>query len=280
MAPLFFVLPPLYNVSLPLIRIQRPIFLGGIIGFLFRFNLLSHANDEYRFSNPFSDISRIVESDDKQLREIIQDLNNKFAEEMTSHGQRWKIGDAQLAVLSSPDRLGETQNSELMSRNELIQKIDQLSRSTRGRDFGSAANNHTIGVLFCEQSFKWAKLSERHIDAVSDAVKSFVEQSFSSLAGGRSLNAILLEVVDPAMEKMTLQAKEKLVEVLTPYTKLQPISYNRHFLRIMEEARAQGNFGSSEILECLSAYYEVSHNHKCRRLSKLLTETDLLGCIR
>lgn len=146
---------------------------------------------------------------------------------MVSNGQRWKIGDATAPASCSPGPTWDLQNFERISRKEFIEKIELLSQSIGGQKFGSATNNHTIGVLFREQSSKWATIAEKHVKRVSEIVKSFVDRSFSILADVSSLNAIINDVVDPAMEEKTNQAKRKRAEIPTPYTKLPPISYNR-----------------------------------------------------
>lgn len=232
-----------------------------------------YVNNVYRSSDPFSELSKTTEGRDRHLRAVIQDLSHEFAEEMATSGQKWKIVDAQSTDSCSH---GEGhQNVEMISRNEFIEKIEMLSRSTREQGLGSAVNNYIIGIFFRIQSTKWPRIAQEHIESVLDAVKSFLEQSFASLADGRILNAILLDVVDPVMEEMTVQAKKKLIEVLTPYTKLQPISYNREFIRVMKETRAKGHFGSSEILDCMNAYYEVSRVTKITQ-NEVSNGTDMI----
>jgi hypothetical protein len=61
--------------------------------------------------------------------------------------------------------------------------------------------------------------------------------AFEALADPRTFNAIMLDIIDPAMDEKKSQAETKLEEILVPHTKLHPISYNSTLLRSMKEVK-------------------------------------------
>ncbi|KAF4625074.1 hypothetical protein G7Y89_g13095 [Cudoniella acicularis] len=246
-----------------------------LIGIAQRFQTLAQSavdgtwNDQFDpfFKNPYSS-----EGYDKRLRAVIQNLNDQFAELMALKGHRWQIikvgdddedSDEEASYKDSDDEddnLEGTSNSretakdseqpppkypgsdkfedcKRISRHDFIKKIEILSRATRGRELSGVFNHHTIGELFREQSVKWAKLAEHHVETVWAAVKLFLEEAFATLADARSLNAILLDVVDPMMNQRNEHAKQKLTEILVPHTRLHPISYNNKLVQSMKEAK-------------------------------------------
>ncbi|EHK99810.1 hypothetical protein M7I_4305 [Glarea lozoyensis 74030] len=127
--------------------------------------------------------------------------------------------------------------SEKITREEFMLKIEHLSSATRGRELSGAFNHNTIGELFREQSQRWTKLAEHHVETVWNAVKFFLEAAFEALADPRTLNAIMIDIVDPMMADKRIQARKKLEEILVPHTKLHPISYNSKLLKSVHDAK-------------------------------------------
>ncbi|KAG7286499.1 hypothetical protein NEMBOFW57_008810 [Staphylotrichum longicolle] len=89
----------------------------------------------------------------------------------------------------------------------------------------------------------------------------------SHLADDVTAGTLLDEVVGPEMDKRWMQLEAKLQELMTPYQKGHPITYNHYFTetiqnvrdRRMEEERNETDmdyYASSDILDCMMAFYK------------------------
>jgi GTP-binding protein EngB required for normal cell division len=206
------------------------------------------------FKNPYG-----ADGYGKRLRAVVQNLNDQFSDLMHSRGRQWtldvkekevtrKLFPMKFSAGTSPDKTSQTPfsvypgidqftASENITREEFMLKIKHLSSATRGRELSGAFNHNTIGELFREQSQRWTKLAEHHVETVWNAVRFFLEAAFEALADPRTLNAIMIDIVDPMMADKKNQARQKLEEILVPHTKLHPISYNSKLLKSVHDAK-------------------------------------------
>ena len=94
-----------------------------------------------------------------------------------------------------------------------------------------------VGDLFFEQARPWEKLTERHLRQVWDATRAFLDMVVSHLADDVTAGALLDEVVGPEMDKRWMELEAKLQELITPYQKGHPITYNHYFTETIQNVR-------------------------------------------
>ncbi|EPE32891.1 dynamin GTPase, putative [Glarea lozoyensis ATCC 20868] len=232
-----------------------------LVGVAQHFQMLAQSAVDGTWSDHFDPFFQNPYGEDgyrKRLRAVVQNLNDQFSDLMYSRGRRWILaaeGEVtgrpfamNSSVNTSPNKTNQTPfnvypgidqfaASEKITREEFMLKIEHLSSATRGRELSGAFNHNTIGELFREQSQRWTKLAEHHVETVWNAVKFFLEAAFEALADPRTLNAIMIDIVDPMMADKRIQARKKLEEILVPHTKLHPISYNSKLLKSVHDAK-------------------------------------------
>jgi GTPase SAR1 family protein len=233
------------------------------------------------FKNPYG-----AEGYSKRLRAVVQNLNSQFSILMHSRGSQWKVMDDSDDASATSDPDGSTisankaledmssglddypgihlfDESESVTREYLLRKTEALSERTRGRELSGVFNHDTIGEIFREQSQKWTRLAQHHVKTVWLAVKHFLEMAFEALADPRTFNAIMLDIIDPAMDVKKTQAEMKLEEILVPHTKLHPISYNSTLLRTMKELKYK-----RELAKAKSEADELMQSSKTKTFSE------------
>ncbi|KAI9698322.1 MAG: hypothetical protein M1820_007484 [Bogoriella megaspora] len=234
-------------------------------------------NDEF-FGDPLSDPGK-----DRHLRSVIQNLNQSFADVIAVRGHTSGLTDStdspfRIPRPPSPGPYATLGGPIPKWRIHLLERIEHLSRNTRGRELPGIPNASTIEQLFREQSSRWKDFAIRHIENVHGAVVKFVEECFQSLTEGRTYNAILCDVVDPALQARYKCAMEKLDEIITPYDRRHPISYHNSLLRHVKEARAnrrnsQLNASLQKVSE--SAAIPPDRNELQTQLAKAIDSTSI-----
>lgn len=175
----------------------------------------------------------------KRLRAVIQNLNKDFAETVRLRGQKRRVVDQSDASYSYDDQ-------ETVTRADFINEIKELLTITRGRELLGMFNPLTVGDLFLEQSQPWEGLARQHLKKTWQATKSFVELLVSHLTDENTSEALLGHVIDAVMDQKLSVMNEKLSELLTPYRKDHPITYNHYFtetIRKVKEKRREAEIG-------------------------------------
>ena len=188
------------------------------------------------FGNPFS-----VEGQSRRLRAVVANLNWEFREVMDQKGHKWHITDSESpkqmrrTLSNSSEQSNPTSDDPAsISRRAYLVRVRELSRVTRGTELPGSFADETIRDLFREQSEKWKGLALRHIDRIHKAVKVFLQQAFETLIEGRTLRAMMCELVDPHMDQCYRHSHSKLDDILAPYTQQYPMTY--HPLLLVEVA--------------------------------------------
>ncbi|KAI9669191.1 MAG: hypothetical protein M1817_004733 [Caeruleum heppii] len=174
----------------------------------------------------------------KRLRAVVQNLNLDFAETIRSRGHRWHIVDETEDGESSSHTIQAAAGfPESITHEDYISMVRELLRTSRGRELPGMFNALIVGDLFWEQSKPWEAISQRHIQETWDATRTFLDLVMSHLADETTAEALLKEVVDPVMEFKISELNEKLKELLAPYQRGHPITYNHHFTETIQSLR-------------------------------------------
>ena len=94
-----------------------------------------------------------------------------------------------------------------------------------------------MGDIFFVQSQPWEQLARQHLRDVWQATRSFLEFLVSHLADEKTSEALLGHVIDSVMNQKLSKMNGKLRELVTPYQKGHPITYNHYFTETIQKVK-------------------------------------------
>ncbi|KAH0531335.1 hypothetical protein TsFJ059_000180 [Trichoderma semiorbis] len=153
----------------------------------------------------------------RKLRSIIRNLNYAFDITMRTKGAKYKMTWDQPQTADNPKH-GITDEQILA---EALDNLPSISGSeNQGVEFAGLPSNDFIMQIFRDQSEPWRRIAQCHISNVAEVSISFVFQLLESILGDdvRTRDAILSEIVDPAFESIAAVLRDKLDEIMRPYT--------------------------------------------------------------
>ena len=200
------------------------------------FQSLAKAAINGLYSDSFFGDPRSFEGYCKRLRAVVQNLSLDFAETMRTKGHRREI--VAVVLKGNPKQIAASINTpKKIARSEYVDEIRDLLKRTRGRELPGMFNPLIVGDLFWEQSQPWEGLARQHLRDTWDATKTFLELTLSHLTDEVTSEALLRELIDPLMKKKFQLLEEKLTEILAPYQKGHPITYNHYFTETIQNVR-------------------------------------------
>ena len=195
------------------------------------FQAVSKAALDGSYGHGFFGDPRNSEGYTKRLRAVVQNLNKDFAETVRLDGQKRRIVD------HHKDMLHSQSDRTTVTRADFIDEIKELLSITRGRELPGMFNPLIVGDLFFEQSQPWEQLARQHLRDTWQATRSFLELLVSHLADEKTSEALLGHVVDSVMDQKLSKMNDKLSELLTPYRKGHPITYNHYFTETIQKVK-------------------------------------------
>ena len=195
------------------------------------FQAISKAALNGSYEHSFFGEPRSVDGYTKRLRAVVQSLSVEFAESIRLRGQQQRIVEG----IIRPSKSAEGMRT--VSRAKFIDEIRELLIITRGRELPGMFNPLVIGDLFREQSKPWEQLARQHLRNVWQAARSFLDLLISHLADEPTSEALLDQVIDPAMDQNLRNMNQKLDEILRPYQAGHPITYNHYFTETIQKVR-------------------------------------------
>lgn len=190
-----------------------------------------------------------------RLRTRIQDLNLAFACAMYNKGHRYHIIDGQSSPISEADFLtydaAHNYNSlpdplRIDLANFLSDQIGNQVRLSRPSGLPTIVNPWVVGAVFREQAKPWEAIARQHIDDVYEAVQAYLEESLISMMDNETFDALMHEHIGPELEKRRARLDKKLTELLTPYQKQEPITYDPSFINDLKQVRSKRYFSSNQ----------------------------------
>ncbi|KAF2869556.1 P-loop containing nucleoside triphosphate hydrolase protein [Massariosphaeria phaeospora] len=238
------------------------------------------------FKSPSSD-----EYKDARLRTRIHNLNIAFSHVMYNGGHKWQIMDINPNLGGPRAVSSETTSGGLdghvpirIPRSKFLkEQVGPQVRESRQSGLPSLVNTWVIGEVFRDQSTPWEAIAQRHLDWVFDAVMSYVELALEKLVDPQTYGLLLVELIEPELERRKVLLDAKLAELLVPFQQLEPITYDPSFISDIKEIRSrrhqmiqneQGqaippvesdahlltefvdDFTNSEILDLVQTYYK------------------------
>lgn len=246
-----------------------------------RFQSLARAAVAGDYHDPFFRIED--ETFGRRLRAELRHLTKEFAADMEGRGHSHQIV--------------ETVNSDVESyvpkktRHILIQETQLLLNQSKGRELPGTYIPLLVGELFMRQSQKWEEMADAHVYDAWKAVRLFLDYVLKHIAEPCAREAILQDIVDPAMDSKLQSLREKVKELMTPYNDGFPSTLNRKFVSDIErlrsarakEAQEEGAkevdmdyHACSELLDCMQAYYQIALNVFVDNIASLAIENCLM----
>lgn len=149
--------------------------------------------------------------DEPQPRE--NPLQGLTDEEMLADALENMPGNSYLNLYDFPDPVVE-------GKDVAFNRIELLASDSQGAEFSGLPSNDFIMQLFRDQSEPWRRIAQCHIDNVVERTRLFIYQIFDYILEDdeKTRDAILTECVDPFFDSMTNALKDKLDEIMRPYT--------------------------------------------------------------
>ncbi|KAK5011753.1 hypothetical protein LTR28_005089 [Elasticomyces elasticus] len=176
-------------------------------------SLTKAARDGVYSDSSFED-PRSPEGYSRRLRAVVQNCNVEFAETVRLRSHRHEIVEK---IEHDADQESRTR---LITRTEFLDYVHGLLKRGRGRELLGMFNPLVVGDLFHDQSQYWKSLAEDYVRVTWQATRAFLDIAVSYLAEEATSEAILVNVVEPAMEERLGRMKIKLPELLTPFYKV------------------------------------------------------------
>ena len=197
------------------------------------FQALTKAAVDGTYVDPFFGEISSDGGDAKRLRAVVQNLNIGFAETMWKHGHRRRILDPMTHV---PDHIVQS-NARAVTRDAFENEIVGLLQRNRGRELPGMFNPMIVGEMFHQQAQPWEDRARSHIKNICDAVETFLELTMAHLADESTSSNLLRDVIGPLLSERAKEINIKLDEILTPFTRGHPITYNHYFTETIQEIR-------------------------------------------
>ena len=206
------------------------------------------------YNDAFFDIASLDAIPPSRLRTQVQDLNLGFASAMYAKGHQYHIVDGQAApdqgaahLLASNashnyDSLPDPTRIDLATF--LDAHIGTQIRLSRPPGLPTLVNPSVIGAIFRQQARPWEGIARQHLRDVYDAVRAYLEESLSSMMDGETFEAVMHELVGPELEVRWGRLEEKLGELLVPFQRMEPVTYDPGFVWEVRQVRARRYFES------------------------------------
>ena len=180
----------------------------------------------------FGDLSS-KSGDSKRLRAVVQNMNLDFAESMRTNGQRRRIVDQRTGL----SKHWRQSTDESITRDEFENEIVDLLKRNRGRELPGMFSPLIVGEIFHQQSQPWEGKARVHIENICGVVEAFLEQTLAYLADENTYSNLLRDVIGPLMSERSQQISTKMDEILTPFARGHPITYNHYFTETIQAIR-------------------------------------------
>ena len=198
------------------------------------FQALARAAIDGGYDNPFFGDSRSDLGYSKRLRAVIQNLNLDYAKEMRVRGHHRRIIDEGIEFAENDIGKGT-----VITRTDFEAEILDLLKSSRGRELPGMFNPLIVGEIFHQQAKPWEQIARSHVLQTWEAVEVFLGLALGSLTDDKTLDRLLVEVVNPRMKERLQEVNKKLDGILLPHTHGHPITYNHYFTETVQAIRQQ-----------------------------------------
>ncbi|KAL7918493.1 P-loop containing nucleoside triphosphate hydrolase protein [Trichoderma austrokoningii] len=195
------------------------------------FQSLMQAALDGTYTDPFfSDSNDDDSAYCRRVRAVIQNLSRDFADEMESDGQYYKI-------TASPVKKAVPGRAIEMTRDDFVKKVVDMMSYRRGRELPNSFSPEVVTDLFRMQSTPWKPIVQRHIQKVWEATKAFLNQLVAHISDSATVATIMEMIVNPKLDMLLANLRQKTAMLLYPYEKSHPVTYNSDFTETLQKIR-------------------------------------------
>lgn len=223
-----------------------------------------------------------------RIRAKLRNLESDFAETMYKRGHTYEILTRNKVLPTIA--IGEN-GPIVKSWETFIKETRELLNQSKGRELPGTYSPLLVGELFTRQSKKWRSIAMTFVSNAWQAVKQFLDDVLDHVADDTVRQAILQDLIDPAMELKLQALKDKVDELMTPYSNGYPSTLNRRFVAEISRLRDEQSKGDGsvslksddmddhaclELLDTMQAYYTVALDVFVDNVAALAIENCLL----
>jgi hypothetical protein len=229
-----------------------------------RFQRLALDAIEGRYNSDefFGTLDQSEETAPRKLRAVLRNMNCAFGAVMRTKGAAYKIkpdrhrldqdedadddsdedddsDDDDLEYEAFMDQF-DVPNPQTRSERELNGELQNMAFYNRGKEFPGDTNPDIVVLLFKKQVAPWENIAQQHLVHVLEAAQTFVNSVFLNVVVDDTTSAaILTECVNPFFTKTKETLREKLQELLLPYTSGYGVPLDQEFLKRLHAKTSQ-----------------------------------------
>jgi GTPase SAR1 family protein len=237
-----------------------------------------------------------------RLRATVRKAEQRFLARMHQYGHSYVIvpeGSKTESVKpqNPPPSSGSEDVQTIILEQEFLQKIRKLLDNSKGRELPGTFTPLLVGDLFICQSTNWKPFALDFVEDVWNIVKQFLDDVLLHTADENVREALLEDIIDPAMEEILVKLKDKVTEIHSPYARGSPATLNPRFVKELENRRSQqgedsplqpgtvlgktraedaDTYACRELLNLMQAYYTVALDVFVDNVSSLAVENCLM----
>lgn len=263
-------------------------------------NVGSYQDEFFRSTDP--GFLGTAEMQKTRLRATVRKAEQKFLDRMHQYGHSCVIvseGSKTESVKPQkpPPPSGFEDVQTIILEQKFLQDIRKLLDDSKGRELPGTFSPLLVGDLFIRQSTNWKPFALDFVEDVWNIVKQFLDDVLLHTTDENVREALLEDIIDPAMEKVLVKLKDKVTEIHSPYARGSPATLNPRFVKELENRRSQqgenspaqlgtvlGKTGTEdadayacrELLHLMQAYYTVALDVFVDNVSSLAVENCLM----
>ncbi|KAK8057207.1 hypothetical protein PG996_011144 [Apiospora saccharicola] len=222
------------------------------------FQRITRSGIDGNWNDPFFGLDLKTEDGNaSRLRAVVQDNNQKFANAMRSSGQRHTI----IPELKEKHR-GVCPPLSL-TREMFIDHVKLTMQQSRGRELPGLFDPLIVTDIFRWQAYHWEMYAEAYVKKAWEACKRFMDLVIKHIADVGTAAAISRKIIEPSMDRILENAKDKTNEFLKSFQRVQPISYNLDLSQILQKVRSERS--KAAYTKTLTSFFHVStlQRHNC-----------------
>ncbi|WEW59424.1 hypothetical protein PRK78_004896 [Emydomyces testavorans] len=189
-----------------------------------------------------------------RLRAVIANILGDFSSDMRRKGQKRTIVDNDTTV-------NRHAFPPQVKRTDFIDEVRDLMKRSKGRELPGTFNPLIIGDLFYQQASPWEHIVQNYTGKVLEATKQFLKLALAYCSDDTTQQALLMEIIGPAMETYAEQLTTKIHEILQPHKKGHPITYNHYFTENIQKIRQEKN--RRDMANNLRSFFNLETTNGC-----------------
>ncbi|KAL6408950.1 Interferon-induced GTP-binding protein Mx [Ilyonectria robusta] len=182
------------------------------------FQALTKAAIDGTYNDRFFENVINPEGDQRRFLAVVQNLNDKFAAELISHGQRyWVVLNTELLNLGS--------HPIFITRDQFISKISRKMEGRGGLDPPELFDSESLFEFMKEKMTPWEDITRKHVKKVWTAARRFLGD-LTKHADPSMFYVMLDTVVEPKMEALLVSLEARMAGLLKEHQEYRAITNN------------------------------------------------------